>query len=100
LWPTGTQERVEAGETMPVHASASTQQDARNVETVPAPQPDAITRRVGPGAINAGGVYDLEIPQAPRMPFSLRPRTSQRNRFRAEVLVEWVKLNASDPRCQ
>lgn len=100
LWPTGARNHDEAGETIPAVAPASNFAATCAIETVRAPLPTATTRPVGPCPITAGGVYDVVIPQAPRMPFSLRPRTSQRNRFRAEVLVEWVKLNAADPRCE
>ena len=100
LWPVGAHDHVEPGDTLPVNALASTIPNTDGMQTVRAPLPTATTRPVGPGPISGRGVYDVEIPQAPRMPFSLRPRAARGNRWRAEVLVEWVKLNADDPRCQ
>lgn len=68
-------------------------------ETLPAPDSIATTRASAVAAAMAeSGIYDVSIPRSPRVPFVLRPRTP--GRWRAEVVAEWVKLSATDPRCE
>lgn len=65
-------------------------------ETVRVPGSAATTRPVGP--LRGRDAHAVEIPQAPRMPFSLQPRTARNDRVRPDILVEWVRANADDPR--
>ena len=74
-------------ETLPAPASA------HDAETIRAPG-GASTR---PATARSHGSSDVQIPPLPSIPFNLKLRSS-RNRWRADVMVEWVKLNARDPR--
>ena len=94
LWSRGTR----PASTPPEEAVTLQSPDERERETVPAPH-SAITRRVPAGSVTDDrSGYDVSIPPSPRVPFLLRPRTA--GRWRAEVVAEWVKLSAHDPRCE
>lgn len=80
----------------------------QDADTLPAPRSihEAETVRARayattrPAHAKADINYDVAIPPSPRMPFNLKPRVVSKNRWRADLLVEWVKLSTNDSRCE
>lgn len=90
LWPTGAR-------------GSDDTDDASERITVPVPAPReaaaaaCVTTKV---PASNRGMRDVHVPPAP-LPFSLTPRRrSNSGYFRAEIVAEWVKLNAHDPRVE